>query len=199
MVRLCLPTKEQKYWPDIGSHLSSDFEPASNFQNGASNIWVCNNISHLDILFLLLALKEEYGMVWFGLCGIYRVSGMWVGMTKNKCVECGMTTGWLEVGDCWEWPPLLEMQLILTRNRIFGIFCWYFKICFYSFFYNLVTDYWRWEMVEGGLDAQPCTLILLIFGISCCWYLESFVGTIIHRLKGGYRKQNLFFHWTPWP
>ena len=44
-------------------------------------------------------------------------------------------------------------------------------------------------MVEGGLDAQPCTLILLIFGISCCWYLESFVGTIIHRLKGGYRKK----------
>ena len=48
-------------------------------------------------------------------------------------------------------------------------------------------------MVEGGLDAQPCTLILLIFGISCCWYLESFVGTIIHRLKGGYRKKNYSF------
>ena len=47
----------------------------------------------LIYFFLLLALKEECGMLWCGLCGIYRVSGMWVGMTKNKCGECGMTTG----------------------------------------------------------------------------------------------------------
>lgn len=175
MVRLCLPTKEQKYWPDIGSHLSSDFEPASNFQNGPSNIWLYNNISHLDILFLLLALKEECGMVWFGVCGIYRVSGMWVGMTKNKCVECGMTTGWLEVGDCWEWPPLLEMQLILTRNRIFGIFCWYFRIRSYKLFYNQeVGDGWewlRWTNPHSHPDPESLVhiwnLLFLILGIFC--------------------------------
>ena len=60
---------------------------ASNFQN--FQIGICNNISHLDMLILLLALEEEYGLVW---CVKYGISGMLV----------GMTTEWLEVGEIVE-------------------------------------------------------------------------------------------------